>query len=83
MQLRRIVIRDSMADRILPALRAARKGLTRTEISALFNRYRSASEIVRALLILRKWGLIRFEIQKTKGRPAERWFAVWQGTPDE
>jgi hypothetical protein len=83
MQLRRIAIRDSMADRILPALRAARKGLTRTKISTLFNRYRPAGEIIRALLVLRKRGLIRFALQKTKGRPVERWFAVWQGTPAE
>jgi hypothetical protein len=68
---RRTVMRDSMADRILQALRAAQQGLTRTEISALFNRYRSASAIIRALVVLRKRGLIRFEIQKTKGRSAE------------
>ena len=82
-RLRRIVIRESMANRTMEALRDSHKGLTRTEISALFNRYRPASEIVQVLVSLHKRGLIRCEIQKTKGRSVERWFSVWQEAAPE
>lgn len=69
---------DPTADEILRALRAAPGGLARTEITGLFDRHRSAGEISRALLVLHNRGMVRFETQKTKGRPVERWFAVWQ-----
>jgi hypothetical protein len=72
---------DSTADEILRALRASPGGLNRTEINALFDRHKSVSELSRALLALHSRGLIRFEIQKTKGRPVEKWFAVWQSAP--
>jgi hypothetical protein len=69
---------DPTADEILRALRATPAGMTRTEISALFDRHRSVGELSRALLVLHNRGLVRFELQKTKGRPVEKWFAVWQ-----
>ena len=67
---------DPTADQILQALRAAPAGLARSEINALFDRNKSGSEINRALLVLHNSGRARFEQVQTKGRPAERWFAV-------
>jgi hypothetical protein len=72
---------DPTADEILRVLRANAAGMTRTEIAALFDRHRSAGELSRALLVLHDHGLARFESQKTKGRPVEKWFAVWQAAP--
>jgi hypothetical protein len=72
---------DPTADEILRALRAAPCGLARTEIAALFDRHKSVAELSRALTVLHNRGLARFELQKTKGRPAERWHAVWQEAP--
>ncbi len=69
---------DPTADEILRALRAVPAGMTRTEIAALFERHKSASELSRALLVLHNRSLVRFESQRTKGRPVERWHAVWQ-----
>ena len=69
---------DPTADEILRALRAAPAGLTRTEITALFDRHKSVAELSRALMVLHKRSLVRFELQKTRGRPVERWYAVWQ-----
>jgi hypothetical protein len=72
---------DPTADEILRGLRAAPAGLTRTEITALFDRHKSVPEISRALMVLHNRGLARFESQKTRGRPVEKWYAVWQQTP--
>jgi hypothetical protein len=68
---------DLVADQILEALRAAgQMGMTRTEISNLFGRNRSADQIERALEYLLKLGRVRRELEKdTGGRAAERWFA--------
>lgn len=73
---------DPTADEILRALRAAPAGMTRTEISGLFDRHKPGGEINRALLVLHNSGRARFEQVKTKGRPTERWFAVWREAPD-
>lgn len=68
---------DPVADQILVALRSRfPEGLTRTEISALFGRNRSAERIGAALLLLLKHGLARFQPESTPGRSAERWFAL-------
>jgi hypothetical protein len=72
---------DPTADEILRALRAAPAGLTRTEITALFDRHKSVPEISRALMVLHNRGLLRFELQKTRGRPVEKWYAVWHEAP--
>jgi hypothetical protein len=74
---------DPTADEILRALRAAPTGMTRTEIAALFDRHKAVSEIRRALMVLHNRSLVRFELQKTKGRPVEKWYAVWQTAPME
>jgi hypothetical protein len=68
---------DPVADQILEALRAAGKdGMTRTEISHLFGRNRSAERIAQALRLLLRTGRVRPKTQKTGGRQAERWFAA-------
>jgi hypothetical protein len=68
---------DPVADQILEALRGAdQTGMTRTEISNLFGRNRSADQITRALDDLLKLDRVRWEFDKdTGGRAAERWFA--------
>jgi hypothetical protein len=66
---------DAHADRIREALRAARDGLTRTEITGLFNRNLAADVIERALGRLAEAGLAFPEAEQTGGRPIERWHA--------
>ena len=64
------------ADAILGALRDKDVGLTRTEIRDLFRRNLSAERIDRAREALTMARLIRVEIDRTDGRPAERWIAL-------
>ena len=71
---------DPAADEILHALRGNPNGLTRTEIRNLFYRHRSSVQIGMALAALRNAGLARMEMQKTGGRPVERWFLVDRST---
>jgi hypothetical protein len=68
---------DPVADQILEALRAAGKnGMSRTDISHLFKRHRSAERIGQALTLLLKTGRAQRRLDKdTGGRPSERWFA--------
>ena len=71
------------ADEILLALReVAPQGLSSTELSALFNRNKSASEIRDAIGILTRYGLIRRESAErgTRGRPSVVFFASRTGT---
>ena len=49
--------------------------MTRTEISNLFGRNRSAERIGRALSMLLNAGRVRREQEETGGRKAERWYA--------
>ncbi|MGA7560970.1 MAG: DUF3987 domain-containing protein [Terriglobales bacterium] len=66
---------DPVADAILSELRqAGEAGLTRSQISALFGRHRTATDIEIALQLLRKKGLARSETAETGGRAAEIWF---------
>lgn len=68
---------DPVADEILRALRAAPAGLTRTEIrDDVIGRHARAAEITRALALLHERRLARVESAPTRGRPAERWFAL-------
>jgi uncharacterized protein DUF3987 len=68
---------DPVADQIADSLRAAGKeGMTKTEISHLLGRNRSAERIARALSLLLGAGLVRRKRHKTGGRQAERWFAA-------
>jgi hypothetical protein len=67
---------DRNADAILAALRAKPEGMTRTEIrDGIFQRNTSAEDIVHALALLLRYGLVRREAVETPGRPAERWYA--------
>jgi hypothetical protein len=66
---------DVTADTIRAALRRYPAGLTRTEISSLFDRHKSADQVTRALELLRSQQMAEFRSRPTKGRPAERWFA--------
>jgi Protein of unknown function (DUF3987) len=68
---------DPVADQILEALRAAGKdGMTKTEISHLLGRNRSAERIAQALSLLLAGGRVCRKTQKTGGRQAERWFVA-------
>jgi hypothetical protein len=70
-------IGDATADRILQALRtAAPAGITRTDMSHLFDRHQSTAEIQRALNVLQANGMVRSADEPTPGRPIERWFLV-------
>jgi hypothetical protein len=66
---------DPVADTILSGLRGSRdKGLTRSQISGLFERHRAAAEIEAALCLLQEKGLAHSESSETAGRSAEVWF---------
>lgn len=69
---------NRIADDILRLLADSPEGVTRTEISEYFGRHRSRREIGRALLLLETCHLARKQLEKTPGRPTERWFAVTQ-----
>jgi hypothetical protein len=73
---------DTIADKILSAVRAEPIGLTRTEISRSFSRNVSADTLNNALQSLSTRGLIRAEKESGSGRPAERWRAS-TATPEE
>jgi hypothetical protein len=67
---------DAVADEIWQALESRGDGLSRTAISDLFGRHKDAERIGAALSTLLKVGRIRCEMQATRGRPMEVWFAV-------
>jgi hypothetical protein len=67
---------DPVADTILAALRNSPKGLTRTQISSLFNRNQRAAQISRALSLLLRSGKVRSESIDTAGRSIDMWFAT-------
>jgi len=69
-------IGDLVADAILMALRAKPEGLTRTEISNLFERNKTKEEIDLALARLREARKVDCKPIKTNGRSAEVWFAI-------
>src|SRR5262249_30528568 len=68
---------DQVADTILDALRSAGpQGMSRTEISNLFSRNASASQIARALGELARRGLAsQLKGETSAGRPSEIWVA--------
>lgn len=66
---------DPVPDSILPALRSAANGMTRTEISNLFGRHRNGEEIGRTLTLLKANGLAVPQLRATGGRDEERWIA--------
>jgi hypothetical protein len=65
---------NEAAQVILEALRRSPTGLTRTEISSVFSRHKTAAEIYDALGFLNKHHQARCECQPTGGAPIERWF---------
>ncbi len=68
---------DPVADQIAEALRAVGKdGMTKTEISHLFKRNKSAERIDQALTLLLSTRRARRKTQRTGGRQAERWYAA-------
>jgi hypothetical protein len=67
---------DPDADAILQALRAHKDGMTRTDIRDVFLRNLSAARIERALGVLLKENLAKFDKVETRGRPAEIWRAT-------
>jgi hypothetical protein len=65
------------ADQILDALRAdPGRGLSRTQISAIFARHLMATVIESALGELEVSGKARCERTPTAGRPREVWYAI-------
>ena len=66
---------DPVADRIMNGLREKPEGMSRTEITHLFGRHRSAARIELSLSALERQGRVWAETKATGGRPAERWFA--------
>ncbi|MBI3817222.1 MAG: hypothetical protein HY286_00915 [Planctomycetes bacterium] len=68
---------DPTADEILRSLRAAAPdGLTRTELIRMRGGHKSSADIGRALGVLLRERLARFERNETGGRPEEVWYAV-------
>jgi hypothetical protein len=67
---------DPIADDILTALRRNTAGMTRTDISNLFGRNRTADQISAAMATLFKLGRAKLETKQTGGRSAETWFAT-------
>jgi hypothetical protein len=65
------------ADRLLAALRATPEGLSRSEVSAIFGRHRSESEIDSALRALAEGGLAEQHSVETQGRSREVWSAKY------
>jgi hypothetical protein len=69
---------DPVADEIARSLhQAGTSGMSRTEISHLFGRHKSADRIGAALALLATKGRARMELRSISGgRPLEVWFAV-------
>jgi hypothetical protein len=62
---------DSTADAIVDLLRARPEGVTRTELSAHFDRKKSKPQLDAAITLGQSYGLIRIERRETGGRPVE------------
>ncbi|HKI11134.1 MAG TPA: hypothetical protein VKA02_03395 [Candidatus Acidoferrum sp.] len=65
------------ADRLLAALRTTPEGLSRSEVSAVFGRHRTESEIDSALRALTESGLAEQHSVETQGRSREVWSAKY------
>jgi hypothetical protein len=71
------VVGDDIADAILGALRAdSPNGITRTDISAVFQRHVASARISLALDLLRRLGLAESKIALSGRHKVETWFAV-------
>jgi len=67
---------DPIADEILRQLRAAKDGLTRTQVRDLFGRHRTADRIGLALSTLERSGKAKMVQRDSGGRPTEVWVAT-------
>jgi hypothetical protein len=69
---------DLDADKVLDALKRAKRGLTRTEVRDLFGRNKGTEEIDRILKVLLEAGRVRVTKSHKAGsnKPVEGWFAV-------
>ncbi len=65
---------NTIADRILEALRSTPDGLDATEVSDLFSRHVAASRLNHAREQLEALGLVTIVPQPTHGAPRRRWF---------
>jgi hypothetical protein len=63
---------DDIADKIFQALQESETGLTRTDITNLFDRHQSKERIDEALELLRKYKRVNIGRETTGGRPVER-----------
>jgi hypothetical protein len=67
---------DTVADRIIEALRMTPRGMSRNDIREMFQRHVKSERIDRALILLVKAGKAYFRKEESNGgRPIERWFA--------
>jgi hypothetical protein len=74
---------DPAADRILEGLRrAGQKGLSRTDISKLFQNNVPAATIAAALTVLVENHLAEMKLQPTGGRTEERWYERTKDTKE-
>jgi len=62
---------DKNADKIVTALQGNKDGMTRTQLSKLFQRHLPMSEINRALQMLIETGRAEMKKEETSGRPKE------------
>lgn len=67
---------DPIADEIWRALRNSPQGMTRTEISQVFQGHRRHSQLDRALSVLVESGMVTCRREPTGGRPEQRWLAL-------
>ena len=67
---------NEVADTIIAELRKQPEGLSRTEISELFKRHKSAAQIDDALRLLASIGRARCKPEQTEGRSREVWHAL-------
>jgi DNA-binding transcriptional ArsR family regulator len=70
---------DPVADTVLAALRTSPDGLSRTEMSQLFDRHVSGAQLGRALAALEGQGLVAGRRVGTGGRPREVWALARDG----
>lgn len=64
------------ADTIFESLKSRPAGMTRTEVSKLFQGNTKSDEIQAALNSLLDLGLAKYRTETTNGRPVERWYAL-------
>ncbi|MDP7627073.1 MAG: hypothetical protein QF530_04055 [SAR202 cluster bacterium] len=62
-------------EKLLGALKETPSGMSRTAISALFNRNVSSDVLDSSLALLQRQGVVEKQVIQTEGRPAEVWVA--------